>query len=228
MNGSGIFRLGWADLARGLVLAMLTAVLTSAQQAWSNNIDPATWSWKTIGGVALGALIAYLLKNLASDQDGKVLGKIGAVLLLVLAGGALGGCSSLWSGVAIGGAGGFDGPGAAGVKVTGCDISAQGSIPLTGVDFACSTTPDGGMQKTAKIQSANPETILLESMKAQAAQAQITATLLQQILPLVAQAAATAAGGPAGGAIAGALIKPPVVPPPAVPLLPTLPGPAAQ
>lgn len=139
---------------------------------------------------------------------------------------ALGGCSSLLSGIAVGGAGGLDGPGAAGVKVTGCDISAQGSIPLTGVSFACSTTPDGAMQKTATIASANPETILLESMKAQAAQAQVMASLLQQLAPIVAKAAATAAGGPAAGAIAGAIVHPPV--PPAVPLLPTLPGPAAQ
>lgn len=144
---------------------------------------------------------------------------------------ALGGCSSLFSGMAVGGAGGFDGPGAAGVKVTGCDISAQGSIPLTGVDFACATTPDGAMQKTAKIQSANPETILLESMKAQAAQAQATAQLLQQLAPIVAQAAATAAGtaagGPLAGAVAGAAAKA-LVPAPQIPLLPTLPGPAAQ
>lgn len=145
---------------------------------------------------------------------------------------ALGGCSSLLSGIAIGGAGGLDGPGAAGVKVTGCDISAQGSIPLTGVQFACSTTPDGSMQKTATIASANPETILLESMKAQAAQSQAMATLLSTLAPIVAQAAATAAGGPLAGAAAGAIVHPPVTPvtpaTPAVPLLPTLPGPAAQ
>lgn len=135
----------------------------------------------------------------------------------------LGGCSSMLAGIAAGGAGGFDGPGAAGVKVTGCDISAQGSIPLTGVDFACSTTPDGAVQKTAKIQSVNPETILLKSMEAQAQQAAAMAALLQQLGPIVAKAAGTALGGPAGGIVAGA-----IVPPPVVPLLPTLPGPAAQ
>lgn len=148
------------------------------------------------------------------------------ILAACLAPLALGGCSSLLSGIAVGGAGGLDGPGAAGVKVTGCDISAQGSIPLTGVSFACSTTPDGAMQKTATIASANPETILLESMKAQAAQSQAMATLLSTLAPIVAQAAATAAGGPLAGAAAGAIVHPPVTP--AVPLLPTLPGPAAQ
>lgn len=148
------------------------------------------------------------------------------ILAAFLAPLALGGCSSLLSGIAVGGAGGLDGPGAAGVKVTGCDLAAQGSIPLTGVQFACSTTPDGAMQKTATIASANPETILLKSMEAQAAQSQALATLLSTLAPIVAQAAATAAGGPAAGALAGAIVHPPV--PPAVPLLPTLPGPAAQ
>jgi hypothetical protein len=96
MNGSGFFRLGWADLARGLVLAALTSILTSAQQAISaGNVDPSTWSWKTIGGVTLAAVVAYLLKNLVSDQDGKVLGRIGAVLLAVLLAGSLSGCDTL-------------------------------------------------------------------------------------------------------------------------------------
>ena len=144
---------------------------------------------------------------------------------------ALGGCSSLFSGMAVGGAGGFDGPGAAGIKLVqtayGCpDLAAQGSIPLTGVAVSCSKSPDGTLAQTATIASANPETILLESMKSQAAQAQAMASLLQTLAPIVAQAAATAAGGPAAGAIAGAIVRPPATP--AVPLLPTLPGPAAQ
>jgi hypothetical protein len=78
MQGSGFFRLGWQDLVRGLVVAVLGAVLTAAQQAWSNNVDPTTWDWRTIGGIALGAGIAYLAKNLLSTEDGKFAGKIGA------------------------------------------------------------------------------------------------------------------------------------------------------
>jgi hypothetical protein len=75
---NGIFKLAWADLARGAVLAVLTAVLTSLQQAISEgNIDPAAWNWRTIGGVALAALVGYLLKNLLSDNDGRFAGKIG-------------------------------------------------------------------------------------------------------------------------------------------------------
>ena len=149
----------------------------------------------------------------------------------------LGGCSSMLAGIAAGGAGGFDGPGAAGIKLVqtayGCpDLAAQGSIPLTGVAVSCSKSPDGTLAQTATIASANPETILLESMKAQAAQSQAMATLLSTLAPIVAQAAATAAGGPLAGAAAGAIVHPPVTPvtpaTPAVPLLPTLPGPAAQ
>lgn len=85
---SGIFKLGMVDLAKGLVLALLTAVLTSAQQAiTAGNLDPASWDWRTIGGVALGAGVAYLLKNLLSTTDGKFAGMVGALLLCVVVSG---------------------------------------------------------------------------------------------------------------------------------------------
>jgi hypothetical protein len=232
MTGSGIFRLNLSDLARGLVLAVLTAVLTSCQQAISSgNMDPSAWDWRAIGGVALAAIVAYLLKNLVSDEQGKVLGRIGVVLLLLAAGGALTGCSSLISGLAVGGAGGVDGPGAAAVKVTqtpsGCpDLGAQGSIPAQAISLDCQRSADGTIHQHADIGGLTPENVLLAGMQAQAAQAQATAQLLQQLVPIVAQAAATAAGGPAAGAVAGALTaRPPASAP--VPLLPTLPGPAA-
>lgn len=134
----------------------------------------------------------------------------------------------MWAGTAIGGAGGFDGPGAGGVDVTqtqyGCpNVGAQGSIPANAVSLSCERLADGTIRQKADIGALTPETILLAGMKAQAEQAKATADLLNQLLPVIAKVAGTAFGGPAGGAIAGA-----IVPPPAVPLLPTLPGPAAQ
>ena len=153
------------------------------------------------------------------------------VLAAFLAPLALGGCSSLFSGMAVGGAGGFDGPGAAAVGVVqtpnGCpNLDAQGSIPANAIDVSCERLADGTIRQKATIGALTPENVLLAGMKAQAEQAAAMASLLQQLAPIVAQAAATAAGGPAAGALAGAIVKPPV--PPAVPLLPTLPGPAAQ
>src|SRR5690348_4822379 len=109
MTGSGLFRLGWADLARGLVLAVFTAVLTSFQQAISaGDADPTAWDWRAIGGVALAAVIAYLLKNLLSDEAGRFAGRLGAWLALLLTAGALTGCSGLnlgWGAVQQAGAG---------------------------------------------------------------------------------------------------------------------------
>lgn len=226
-TGSGFGRLNWGDLVRGLVTAVIGGALGVIQQAV--NADPAGWNWRVIGGAALVAGLAYLAKNLVTTQDGRVLGKIGAVALLVLAAGSASGCSSMFSGMAVGGAGGFDGPGAGAVKVTqtpnGCpDVGAQGSIPANAVDLGCERLADGTIRQHATIGALNPETILLESMKAQAAQAQATAALLQQLLPIVASAAATAAGGPAAGAIAGALTKPKpptALTPPTPPAVPT-------
>jgi hypothetical protein len=94
MNGSGFFRLGWSDLARGLVIAVLGAVLTAAQQAYATSVDPTAWDWRTIGGIALGAALAYLAKNLLSTDDGKFAGKIGAVALALVLGLSLTACAN--------------------------------------------------------------------------------------------------------------------------------------
>lgn len=220
MNGSGIFRLGWADLVRGLVLAILTAVLTSCQQAISEgSLDPTAWNWKAIGGVALAAVVAYLLKNLVSDADGKVLGKIGAVALVLLAAGATSGCSSMLAGLSIGGAGGVAGPGAAAVKVVhgdprNCpDVASQGSIPATGVVLSCTVRADGSRTESATLGTLDSSAILGAAMKAQAEQGAAALAAIQQLAPLAAQAAATAAAGPVAGAAAAALLKPPAKPP---------------
>lgn len=75
---SGMGRLVPRDLARGAVMAALTAFLTACQQALSmGDVDPTAWNWKTIGGVTLAAVLAYLLKNLLSTDNGKFVGKVG-------------------------------------------------------------------------------------------------------------------------------------------------------
>lgn len=74
MNTSKLFSLNWADLAKGLVMAVIGAVLTAAYQALSigGPID-----LKAMATVALLAGLAYIIKNFFSDSQGKVFGAIG-------------------------------------------------------------------------------------------------------------------------------------------------------
>jgi len=61
MKTSNLYSLDLKDLAKGLVVAIGSAVITTIQtslQAGSLNFN-----WKLIGTVALGAGIAYLGKN---------------------------------------------------------------------------------------------------------------------------------------------------------------------
>ena len=64
--------LSWQDFFKGLILAVITAVLTGIMQG----LNAGSFDWKAIGTMALTALIAYLLKNLGTDEEGKFLGKL--------------------------------------------------------------------------------------------------------------------------------------------------------
>ena len=71
---SGIFELNWRDLIKGLILSVLTAVLTYIYQILqSGNL---TIGWNQVALVSITALLGYLIKNLATDTNGKLLGKI--------------------------------------------------------------------------------------------------------------------------------------------------------
>lgn len=139
---------------------------------------------------------------------------------------ALGGCSSMLAGLAVGGAGGLDGPGAGAVKITDCDGSAQGSVTAMQVEFTCSKTADGGLTKRLSIGSVDPGQALAKALDAQAQAAAAAIAAIQQLAPLAAQAAATAAAGPVAGEAAKALLTPKT--PSVTPAVPLLPGPAAQ
>lgn len=93
--GAGIFRLGWADLARGLVVAVLSAVLTYLYSGLlgDGTLDLAAIDWQKVGGISLAATAAYLLKNLVSDETGKVLGKFGAWAAVALLAVGLSACT---------------------------------------------------------------------------------------------------------------------------------------
>ena len=70
---SGLFKLDWKDLIKGAVVSVLTAVLAFILDALKKDIS---LDWNTIGTLALSAFIAYLIKNLGTDSQGKLGGKI--------------------------------------------------------------------------------------------------------------------------------------------------------
>jgi hypothetical protein len=61
------------DFFKGLVLAIITAVITWAYEAIQAGtlFDPA--SLKAVGMVALAAILAYLIKNLITNSKGEIL-----------------------------------------------------------------------------------------------------------------------------------------------------------
>ena len=66
------------DLVRGLVVAVLVVVLGALQAALTQNgLDVQSYDWNTILDVAWKAAVAYLGKNLLSDENGRVLGRLG-------------------------------------------------------------------------------------------------------------------------------------------------------
>ena len=77
MNTSQLGRLNARDFALGLIVAVLTGVITFlAQTINAPAFDYATFDWAQLVGIALSAGIAYLSKNLLSDDEGKVLGSL--------------------------------------------------------------------------------------------------------------------------------------------------------
>lgn len=81
---SKLFSLVPADFAKGLVMAVLTGFFTPvviAIQSPGFNIASVPQNWRPLLILALnGAVIgfvSYLSKQLLSDENGKVLGKIG-------------------------------------------------------------------------------------------------------------------------------------------------------
>jgi len=74
---SKLFTLRRNDYVRGLVVAVLSAVLTWLLQVLEvPGFDFASISLSECLRIALVAAIAYLAKNFATDDNGKVIGKI--------------------------------------------------------------------------------------------------------------------------------------------------------
>ena len=73
MNISKLFSLGWNDAVKGLVVAILSGVLTFIYETLTTGtvID-----WQQVSVIAITAGISYLIKNFFTTQDGKFLGAI--------------------------------------------------------------------------------------------------------------------------------------------------------
>jgi len=60
------FTLNWNDFLKGLIVAVIMPVLTIIQNSISEG--ELTFNWRLIGLTAVGALVAYLIKNFLSDN----------------------------------------------------------------------------------------------------------------------------------------------------------------
>jgi len=70
---STFLNLNIEDLAKGLIITILTSVLTIAYNTVS--AGSLTFDWKSIGLAALTSGLAYLMKNLLTNSEGQFLGK---------------------------------------------------------------------------------------------------------------------------------------------------------
>lgn len=74
---SKLFKLNLKDFGKGLVVAVIAALLGALQQALeTQGLNLASFDWAEILNVVEAAFLAYITKNLLSDSEGKVLGKI--------------------------------------------------------------------------------------------------------------------------------------------------------
>jgi uncharacterized membrane protein YvlD (DUF360 family) len=74
---SNFLRLGLKDIGKGLVVSVLTAVVLYIQaQVADPNFSFATVNWAVFGQIALSAGVGYLVKNVFSDSEGRLLGKL--------------------------------------------------------------------------------------------------------------------------------------------------------
>jgi hypothetical protein len=74
MKQSKFLSLGWRDFLRGLLMAVLTPVLTFIM----NSLDHGeiTLNWHLVYLSAVGGAVAYLLKNLGTKPDVKTFADI--------------------------------------------------------------------------------------------------------------------------------------------------------
>jgi hypothetical protein len=70
---SPFLNLNTADFIKGLIMAVLSSVITIVYQ--TVELGSFTFDWKAIGTMALTTAIAYIMKNLFTNSQGKFFGK---------------------------------------------------------------------------------------------------------------------------------------------------------
>lgn len=73
-NLTGMFTLGWDDFGKGLVMAVLGAVLGFIYPLL---VSHTPISWELVGYTAATAFVSYLLKNFFSNTQGQFGGIVG-------------------------------------------------------------------------------------------------------------------------------------------------------
>ena len=69
---SNFFTLNWSDFGKGIVVAVMTSVLTYVYQAVETG-DFTQIEWKVVGTTAALSAVGYLFKNLVTNSEGEVL-----------------------------------------------------------------------------------------------------------------------------------------------------------
>jgi len=68
---SDLFKLDWQDIGKGLLVAIITAIVSYL----SSLVSITNFDYKQVISIAIISALSYLAKNLASDSDDKVLGR---------------------------------------------------------------------------------------------------------------------------------------------------------
>jgi hypothetical protein len=72
MKRSKLLKLGKNDYVKGLIVAILTAVLTAIYQTLTTGY---VVSYKEVATVSVISAIGYILKNLGTNENGEILKK---------------------------------------------------------------------------------------------------------------------------------------------------------
>lgn len=75
MERSSLFSLNWRDFLKGLLMAMLSAVITFVYQVVQAGTAFDANFFKAMGVVAITTLLAYLSKNLFENKEGDLVKK---------------------------------------------------------------------------------------------------------------------------------------------------------
>lgn len=67
MKDSNFFSLNWRDIAKGILMAVLTPAVVIVQQSLEAGVF--TTDWKSLGLASLAGGVAYLVKNFFTKPD---------------------------------------------------------------------------------------------------------------------------------------------------------------